>query len=88
LDRPDFRQRFLDGSSLNGLGKKYALVDHLQSSDVTDVLAALKCENLLLLAWSRNSHLDAPAQHREWLLTLPHAAKTENSPRAVGLSFA
>jgi len=47
LDRPDFRQRFLDGSSLNGLGKKYPLVDHLQSSDVTDVLAALKCENLL-----------------------------------------
>lgn len=38
---------FICGSSLNGLGKRYALVDNLQSSDVADVIAALKRESLL-----------------------------------------
>jgi hypothetical protein len=37
----------LTGSSLSGLGKRYALVDHLQSSDAADVLAALRNEHLL-----------------------------------------
>ena len=38
---------FICGSSLNGLGKRYALVDHLQPSDATDVITALKNERLL-----------------------------------------
>ena len=38
---------FICGSSLNGLGKRYALVDNLQPSDVADVIAALKRESLL-----------------------------------------
>jgi len=38
---------FVTGTSLNGLGKKYALVDRLQPSDVADVVAALKGEGLL-----------------------------------------
>ena len=38
---------FLTGSSLSGLGKKYALVDNLQPSDVSDILAALRDENLI-----------------------------------------
>lgn len=38
---------FITGTSLNGLGRKYALVDHLQSSDTNDVITALKREGLL-----------------------------------------
>jgi hypothetical protein len=38
---------FICGSSLNGLGKKYALVDHLQQSDAKDVINALRKQGLL-----------------------------------------
>lgn len=38
---------FLTGSSLNGLGKKYAIVDYLQAADVSDILDALRNESLL-----------------------------------------
>lgn len=38
---------FITGTSLNGLGSKYALVDHLESSDAADVLTALRSEGLL-----------------------------------------
>lgn len=38
---------FLCGSSLNGLGKKYAMVDHLEPTDAADVLSALRRENLM-----------------------------------------
>lgn len=38
---------FITGTSLNGLGRKYSLVDHLQSPDAADVLAALRSEGLL-----------------------------------------
>jgi hypothetical protein len=35
------------GTSLNGLGKRYALVDFMQPSDVRDVVQALKTEGFL-----------------------------------------
>jgi hypothetical protein len=38
---------FLCGTSLNGLGKRYALVDHLEPTDAADVLTALRNESLL-----------------------------------------
>ena len=38
---------FITGTSLNGLGKRYALVDRLQPSDAADVIAALQREQLL-----------------------------------------
>jgi hypothetical protein len=38
---------FITGCSLNGLGRKYALMDHLESSDAAEVLAALRREQLL-----------------------------------------
>jgi len=38
---------FITGTSLNGLGRRYALVDHLQSSDAAEVLAVLRSEGLL-----------------------------------------
>ena len=38
---------FITGTSLNGLGKRYALVDHLQQTDAADVIAALRNEGLL-----------------------------------------
>jgi hypothetical protein len=38
---------FLTGTSLNGLGRRYALVDYLQSSDVAEVLAVLQREGVL-----------------------------------------
>ena len=38
---------FICGSSLNGLGKRYALIDNLLPPDVADVIAALKSESLL-----------------------------------------
>jgi hypothetical protein len=38
---------FLCGTSLNGLGKRYAMVDHLEPTDAADVLSALRSESLL-----------------------------------------
>lgn len=44
---PLSKNGFVSGTSLNGLGKKYALVDKLQFSDANDVINALKNENLI-----------------------------------------
>jgi len=44
---PQKRKGFLSGTSANGLGRKYAVVDYLLSEDVDDVLAALAAEHLL-----------------------------------------
>jgi hypothetical protein len=41
---------FITGCSLNGLGRKYALVDRLESSDAAKVLAALRRSNCYRLA--------------------------------------
>ena len=38
---------FICGTSLNGLGKRYALIDHLQPSDAADVVTALRNEGVL-----------------------------------------
>ena len=35
------------GTSLNGLGRRYALVDYLAASDVQEIITALKAEKLL-----------------------------------------
>ena len=53
----DFHDRFwidpiggkglIVGTSLNGLGKKYALVDHLNQADAADVITALKKSKLI-----------------------------------------
>lgn len=44
---PATKKGFLVGSSLNGLGKKYALVDHLSEADIRDILAAASAENVI-----------------------------------------
>jgi hypothetical protein len=44
---PNTAQGFITGTSLNGLGKRYALVDLLQPTDAGDVVAALRAEQLL-----------------------------------------
>lgn len=38
---------FICGTSLNGLGKKYTLIERMQSEDVADVSVALKNEGVL-----------------------------------------
>lgn len=38
---------FISGTSLNGLGRRYALLDRLQPQDAADILSALRNENLL-----------------------------------------
>lgn len=38
---------FITGSSLNGLGKRYALVERLQQQDAADVISALRTQQLL-----------------------------------------
>ncbi len=38
---------FITGTSLNGLGKRYALVDHLQRKDVESVISAAEAEGLI-----------------------------------------
>jgi hypothetical protein len=38
---------FITGTSLNGLGRKYALIDRMQDRDVIDIVDALKNENVL-----------------------------------------
>jgi hypothetical protein len=43
---PKNGKAFLTGTSLNGLGRKYALVDHLQQADAADLLNALRAESL------------------------------------------
>lgn len=35
------------GTSLNGLGRRYALVDYMASSDVQEIIAALRAEGLM-----------------------------------------
>jgi hypothetical protein len=37
----------LTGTSLNGLGKRYAIIDRLASSDVAEIVKSLKNENLI-----------------------------------------
>jgi hypothetical protein len=44
---PVAAQGFICGTSLNGLGRRYALLDNLKPSDTADVIAALRTENLL-----------------------------------------
>lgn len=44
---PVASEGFITGTSLNGLGKRYALVDRLQPVDAADVVAALRAEQLL-----------------------------------------
>ena len=44
---PVSNEGFICGSSLNGLGKRYALVDHLQPSDAIDIITVLKKDGLL-----------------------------------------
>lgn len=44
---PARKKGFLSGASLNGLGKKYALVDHLSERDTQDIIAAASAENLI-----------------------------------------
>jgi hypothetical protein len=39
-------QGIVTGSSLNGLGKRYALVDRLSSSDVKEIAKALQAEGI------------------------------------------
>jgi hypothetical protein len=44
---PQAMKGFVMGTSLNGLGKRYALLDHLQQSDVKEVIDALAKESLI-----------------------------------------
>jgi hypothetical protein len=44
---PDSGKGFLTGTSLNGLGKRYAVIDHLADADVQSILSALVAEALL-----------------------------------------
>lgn len=41
------KKGFLTGTSLNGLGKKYALVDYLEPIDVEEIVLALSKESLI-----------------------------------------
>lgn len=41
------KKGFLSGTSLNGLGKRYAIIDRLQDSDTEEIIDVLTQENLL-----------------------------------------